>query len=204
MKKYISELLGTFFLVVAGAGSIRMGFPHFWIAVSFGLVVTLMILWFGKWSGAHINPAVSVGFALLKKEPKLLLYIPYQLTGALLGSCLVAVALPHAATHGETLPSAGVFNTFVIEVGISGLLMATILLITKQQNAIITAVVIGFYVFLAAYYAGPYTGASMNPARSFGPAIFSKTVHLLWIYTFAPTLGVLLPVLVKKRLRLES
>ncbi len=194
MKKYLAELVGTFCLVLVGAGSIAIALPHFWISVAFGTVVTLMILCFGSISGAHINPAVSVGFYLFNKEKQALAYIPFQLVGGLLASWLLFFVLPENPTYGETLPTSGIWPTVFIEVFITFILMLSILFIVESRNLIIIAIVVGFVVFLAAYFAGPFTGASMNPARSLGPAAVSGTLNLMWIYFIAPITGAVLSV----------
>ncbi len=194
MKKYIAELIGTFALVLVGAGSIAIALPHLWISVAFGLIVTLMILCFGNISGAHINPAVSIGFYLLEKDRKALLFIPFQLIGGLLAGLLLFVCLPENITYGETMPTCGIWQTFMIEVFITFILMLSILLVIQTNNLKVIAVVVGLVVFLAAYFAGPFTGASMNPARSFGPAVASGTINFFWIYLIAPVLGAIISV----------
>ena len=189
IKSYLAELIGTFCLVFVGAGAIAVSLPHFWISVAFGLVVTLMILCFGNISGAHINPAVSVGFFLLNKDKRSLGYIPFQLAGGLLAGLILLLFLPSNPTYGETMPSSGIFQTFLIEVFITFILMLSILLIVETDNLKAIATVVGFVVFLAAYFAGPFTGASMNPARSFGPAVVSGSLNVFWIYATAPLIG---------------
>lgn len=194
MRKYLAELIGTFCLVLVGAGSIAIALPHLWISIAFGAVVTLMILCFGGISGAHINPAVSIGFYLFQKDKNVLKFIPFQLLGGLLAGLVLVVFLPHNATYGETMPTAGIWNTVIIEIGITFTLMLAILLIIQVSNLTTIAFVVGFVVFLSAYFAGPFTGASMNPARSLGPAVVSGSTHVLWIYFTAPTFGALLAV----------
>lgn len=192
--KYLAETFGTFCLVLIGAGSIAIALPHLWIAVAFSVIVTVMILCFGKISGAHINPAVSVGFYLLNKDKISLYYIPFQLVGGVLAAIVLMVFLPDNETYGETLPSVGIINTFLIEVIISFILMLSIFLIGQTHNVPKVAVVVGFVIFLAAYFAGPHTGASMNPARSLGPGLVSKQLSTLWIYVMAPIVGAALAV----------
>ena len=194
MKSYVAELVGTFCLVFVGAGSIAIALPHLWISIAFGAIVTLMILCFGKTSGAYINPAVSVGFYFLEKDKNVLRYIPFQLVGGLLAGFVLVAFLPDNATYGETMPVSGVMETLLIEVFITFILMFSILVIVEFGNLRMIAVVVGFVVFLAAYFAGPFTGASMNPARSFGPAVVSGTLNVLWIYLIAPIIGASLAV----------
>lgn len=194
MKSRIAELVGTFCLVLVGAGSIAIALPHLWISIAFGAIVTLMILSFGPTSGAHINPAVSIGFYLFNGEKKSLSYIPYQLMGGLIAGILLWFTLPNNTTYGETMPTCGVWKTCMIEIGITFILMVSILWVIETGKLVIIAIVVGLVVFLAAYFAGPFTGASMNPARSFGPAIVSNTMNYFWIYTLAPIVGASLSV----------
>ena len=193
--KYSAELIGTFCLVLVGAGSIALALPHFWISVAFGAIVTLMIFCFGKISGAHINPAVSLGFYFFNRDKRALYYIPFQLIGGLLAGVTLLLFLPDNVNYGETIPIAGMLNTFLIEVFITFILMLSILFSGKTNSLTIVAVVVGVVVFLAAYFAGPFTGASMNPARSFGPAIVSNTMNVLWVYFLAPAAGAVLATL---------
>lgn len=192
--KYIAELVGTFCLVLVGAGSIALALPHLWISVAFGAIVTLMILSFGKISGAHINPAVSVGFYLMNREKRSLYYIPYQMIGGLLAGLVLLIFLPENETYGETMPRAGILGTCIIEVFITFILMLSILISIRSNSLVVVALIVGLAVFLAAFFAGPFTGASMNPARSFGPAVVSGQVEMLWIYIVTPTVGAVLAV----------
>ncbi|MEO9483253.1 MAG: aquaporin [Ekhidna sp.] len=194
MKKYIAELIGTFCLVLVGAGSIAIDLPHLWISIAFGAIVTAMILCFGGTSGAHINPAVSIGFYFFQKNKEVLLYIPFQLAGGVLAGLLLLVLLPSNPTYGETMPVSGVWLTMLIEIFITFVLMISILVVIQTNALRIIALVVGFVVFLAAFFAGPFTGASMNPARSFGPAIVSDTLGVLWIYFLAPVIGAIMAV----------
>lgn len=194
IKSYVAELIGTFCLVLVGAGSIAIALPHLWISVAFGAIVTLMILCFGNISGAHINPAVSIGFYFLEKDKNVLRYVPFQLMGGLLAGLVLVLFLPNNPTYGETMPMSGILETLLIEVFITFILMLSILVVVELGNLRTIAFVVGFVVFLAAYFAGPYTGASMNPARSFGPAVVSSTLSVLWIYLIAPILGASLAV----------
>ena len=194
-------MAGTFGLVLVGAGAIAIALPHFWISVAFGVIVTLMILCFGGISGAHINPAVSVGFYLYTGDRNALWYIPFQLIGGLLAALILWFALPANTTYGETMPVCGVWETFGVEILITFLLMLSILLVIETNKLKTIALLVGFVVFLAAYFAGPFTGASMNPARSFGPSMVSGTGNVLWIYVLAPVIGAAFSVPFYKFLR---
>lgn len=194
MKKYLAELIGTFGLVLVGAGSIAISLPHLWISIAFGVIVTLMILCFGNVSGAHINPAVSVGFYLFNRDKQALAYIPFQLIGGLFAGVMLLIIYPSNPSYGETMPLSGILPTVLIEIFITFVLMLSILIVIETDNIRIIALVVGFVVFLAAFFAGPFTGASMNPARSLGPAVVSDTLDVLWIYFLAPIVGAAISV----------
>lgn len=186
----LAEMTGTFGLVFVGAGSITIGLPHVWISIAFGLIVTLMILCFGKISGAHINPAVSLGFYILTKQKSILHYIPFQLLGGLLAGVALWFLFPENATYGETKASDTVLEAGLIEVLITAILMYSIhWLVGKELKLPMIALLVGLVVGLAAYFAGPYTGASMNPARSLGPAIVADFWDGFWMYMLAPVIG---------------
>ena len=197
----VSELIGTFCLVLVGPGAVVVGLSNLGISIAFGSIVTLMILCFGKVSGAHINPAVSIAFYLIEKEKRYLGYTLFQLIGGLLAGVVLLLLFPTSETYGETLPKIGVWESFALEVFITFILMLSILLIIKFESLILTAFVVGFVVFLAAYFAGPHTGASMNPARTFGPAVVSDQLNVLWIYFIAPVIGAVLAVFFLKLVR---
>lgn len=198
MKVFLAELVATYFMVLIGTGAIIMSdetsfVGNFEISVAFGLAVTVMILIFGKTSGAHMNPAVSISMAIEKQLDKKVLgiYLLAQIIGALLSSITLKMIRPHHLTLGATHSSGTNFQAFVIEFFITMFLMSTIYLTafskTKLKN--LAPYAIGFAVFLGAFFAGPYCGASMNPARSIGPAVMSYELHDLWVYISAPILG---------------
>lgn len=207
MKKYFAELTGTFLLVLFGTGSIILSQSGFSfvnnavISISFGLSVFLMILLFGKLSGAHINPAVTVCLAIDKKFRwrDVLPYIGFQLVGAVLASFSLHVLFPQNDLLGATIPSGSEMQSFLLEILLMFLLMLTIL--NAGSKLIIAALLIGAVVGLEAYFAGPICGASMNPARSFGPALISGHLEHLWIYIFAPIIGGILAIFSLKTLR---
>ncbi|MFP6854644.1 MAG: MIP/aquaporin family protein [Opitutales bacterium] len=194
IKKLIAEFLGTFVLVAAGTGAVAMGASVFVISLAFGCAVWSMILVFGKLSGAHLNPVVSIIFALHGKLDKQALppYLLSQFLGATAGAILVYLLNKNVAT-GLTLPSEHLSSTlaFGIEVGITFILMFTILrapcLVGNSINRI--ALLVGATVGINAYLFGPMTGASMNPARTFGPALVAGDLKYLWLYLFATILG---------------
>jgi len=199
MKKYFSEFFGTFILVFFGTGAIILNevtegaITHIGISLTFGLTVTLVIYVLGNISGAHINPAVS--FTLWTKRNisgKVLTgYVISQCAGALLASTIMRVAFPSSVALGSTLPAGTSYQSFFIELGLSFALMLGILQAEKiSTGKILTiSIVVGLIVGLEAFFAGPITGASMNPARSLAPALVSGHTESLWVYILAPVIG---------------
>lgn len=202
MKKYVAELLGTFILIFCGTGSIIINqetggtaIGHLGIALSFGLVVTAVIYTFGALSGAHINPAVTLGFwaAGLFPRKEVLPYIASQLIGAFMATGLLKLLFPANDFLGGTTPSGSVWQSFVLEVVLSFMLMLVVLFTSQgsKEVGVLAGLAIGATVLLEALFAGPICGASMNPVRSLSPAVVSGHVSTLWIYLSAPVLGML-------------
>ena len=199
MRKYICELIGTFFLVFAGTGAIIANdvfggsIGHVGISLSFGLVVMAVIYSVGETSGAHINPAVTLGFFCLNRlsGKDTGLYILSQSIGAILASLFLYSIYPSHPTLGLTSPSISILGTFIYEYLLSFLLMFVILSVATgaKEKGLMAGVAIGGTVALEALFAGPVTGASMNPARSLGPALMTGQLSHLWIYISAPILG---------------
>lgn len=200
----LAECLGTFMLVFAGTGAIIINdvyggvITHFGIAASFGLVVLAVIYTYGDTSGAHINPAVTLAFWVARRFPGkwVLPYIISQLVGALLASMLWKLFFPQHKTLGATLPAINYWYAFFMELLLTWWLMTVILGVSEgaKEKGLVAGLVIGGVVALEATFAGPVTGASMNPARSLGPAIVSGQSLGLWIYIFATSLGAVLAV----------
>lgn len=204
MKKYISELLGTFALVFAGTGAIVINdvsggaISHAGIALTFGLIVMAMIYTFGDISGAHLNPAVTIGFLAARRMGgnEALRYIAGQLAGAIAASAVLRALFAQHPTLGMTLPAGSAAQSFVLEFILTALLMLVILNVSvgAKEKGITAGIAIGGVIALEAMFAGPICGASMNPARSIAPALMVQNLTALWIYVAAPIAGALLAV----------
>ncbi len=203
-RAWLAEGFGTFALVFAGTGAIiveetRGGvIGHAGVALTFGLVVMAMIYAVGPASGAHLNPAVTLGLAVARRfawrsAPG---YVAAQCLGALAASGLLRALFPESGVLGATLPGEEAGQSFVLEVIITALLMLVILGVSAPDQAgwPVVGLGIGGTVALAALFAGPVSGASMNPARSLAPAVVSGHWQGLWIYLLAPVVGALLAV----------
>lgn len=204
MKKYIAELIGTFALVFCGTGAIVINqqsggaITHVGIAITFGFIVMAMIYALGNISGAHLNPAVSIAFAVAKKFSikEVLPYTVSQFAGALLASGVLRLLFPDNTTLGATLPTGSDIQSFVLEVILSFFLMLVILNVAhgSKEQGMFAGLAIGGVVLLEAMFAGPICGASMNPVRSAAPALVSGHLESLWIYIAAPVLGMAIAV----------
>lgn len=203
-QKLLAEALGTFTLVFAGTGAIVINqasggaITHPGIALTFGLVVLAMIHTFGDVSGAHLNPAVTAAFAAAGRFPWRSVpgYLGAQMTGALAASGLLRFLFPQATTLGATLPAGPPMQSWVLELVLTAILMLTILSVSTggKEKGITAGIAIGSVIALEALFAGPISGASMNPARSLAPALISGKLEHLWIYLTAPALGALLAI----------
>jgi aquaporin Z len=210
-RKFIAELLGTFAMVFAGTGAIVINaesggaITHLGVALTFGLIVLVMIYSLGDVSGAHMNPAVTLAFAVAGLFPfaAVLIYLAAQFSGALLASLTLHFLFPQNINLGATLPSGAPMQSFVLEVILSGILMFVILNVSQgaKEKGITAGIVVGAVIALEALFAGPICGASMNPARSLAPAIVSGHLEHLWIYLLAPVLGMLVAIPLFKAVR---
>lgn len=202
--RFLAEFLGTFVLVFAGTGAIVVNhvsggvIGHAGIALTFGLVVAAMIYTFGDVSGAHLNPAVSIGFAIAGRFPAkdLFGYITAQISGALTASGILKLLFPDSTTLGMTLPAGDAAQSFMLEIILTAILMLTILSVSHdaKEKGITAAIAIGAVVGLEAMFAGPICGASMNPARSLGPALVSGNFQYIWLYPIATILGAIIAI----------
>ncbi|HST31734.1 MAG TPA: aquaporin [Chthoniobacterales bacterium] len=205
MKKLAAEFIGTFALVFAGTGAIIINetsggaITHVGVALTFGLIVLAMIYTVGDISGAHLNPAVSLGFVAAQRFPvrEALPYIVSQFAGAVAASGLLRVLFPENAMLGATIPAGSEMQSFILELILTAILMFAILGVSTgaAEKGITAGIVVGAVIGLEAMFAGPICGASMNPARSLAPALISGHWQHLWIYLVAPVLGAFVGVL---------
>jgi aquaporin NIP len=197
-RALVAEAIGIFALVFADAGAVMVHaktqtLGQVGIAITFGLVIMVMVYAVGHISGAHFNGAVTFAFALTRHFPwpRPVAYWAAQLTGATVAALLLRVSLGNIAGVGVTLPSGSQRKSFVWELVMSAFLMFVILAVATDTRAVgeAAAIAIGGTIGLDAMFGGPISGASMNPMRSIGPAIASGNLHALWLYVVAPVLG---------------
>jgi aquaporin Z len=212
-RRLFSELLGTFFLVLAAAGGGMMGhaFPgvisHTAAVTAPALTVMAIILFMGKISGAHLNPAVSIAFALRRDFPwwRVPGYIIVQLAGATLAALFLRAVINVSAMYGSNYPASGYsglaafWMELILTVGLVSVILGTA---SGAQNVgIIGAFGVGAYIALAGLWGSPISGASMNPARTFGPDLASTTFTGYWVYIAGPIAGAALAVVIAFVLR---
>ena len=205
-RRLFSELLGTFFLVLVAAGGGMMGqaFPdtisRTAAVVAPGLMVMAIILFMGKVSGAHLNPAVSLAFALRRDFPwrRVPGYIVVQLAGAALAAWFLQSVIHVSATYGSNYPAAGYssVDAFLMESVLTLGLVSVILGTASgaQSVGVFGAIGVGAYIALAGLWGSPISGASMNPARTFGPNLVGWNFTDYWVYVAGPLFGALLAV----------
>jgi MIP family channel proteins len=204
----VAESIGTFALVFAGCGAIMIDalsqrqITHIGVGLAFGLIITAMIYAFGHISGGHFNPAITLAFALVRDFPRrrLLFYWAAQFVGALLAILCLSLLLGNVASLGTTLPSSGndEWGSFVLETVLTFFLMIVTMATTTDTRIVgpIAAFTIGSTITLEVLFAGPISGASMNPARSLAPALVSGTWTAQWVYLIGPFLGAIAGALV--------
>ena len=198
LSRYAAEAVGTFALVFFGCGAIMVdadggGLGQVGISLAFGLVVAAMVLAFAGVSGAHINPAVTVALAVRRRFPWASVpgYVGAQVVGAIAAALVLRSSLGDVADLGATTPAGSDAQSFVWEVVMTATLLVVILAVVGAPRPAIVgaAVAIGGTIALASLVGGPISGASLNPARSLGPALVSGELGSLWIYLTAPVLG---------------
>jgi len=199
MKRFTAEFIGTFGLVFAGTGAIVINevsggaVTHVGIALTFGLVVLAMIYTFGDISGAHLNPAVTLGFWAARRMPirDVPPYVASQILGAFAASASLRFHFPQNKLLGATFPAGTDVQSFALEAILTFFLMLTILNVSigAKEKGITAGIAVGSIIGLEAMFAGPICGASMNPARSIAPAVVSGHLEHVWIYLAAPVVG---------------
>lgn len=198
MNRLLAETVGTFVLVFAGTGAILVdqtygGVGHVGVALSFGLAVLVMIYAVGDVSGAHLNPAVTLGLTVAGKFKPADVpgYVAAQVVGAFAASGLLRVMFPESVALGTTAPAGAEWASFVAEVVTTFVLVLTVLATTRwpKERMGMVGVAVGGAIALDALFAGRVSGASMNPARSLAPAVVSGHMEHLWLYLVAPVVG---------------
>ena len=206
MRKLLAEVIGTFTMVFCGCGAMTINeitngsVSHVGVAITWGLIVMAMIYAFGEISGAHFNPAVTLGFASAKKFKwkNVPGYIIAQFLGAILAIIVLWVLFPESQSFGHTYPAEGFapYKAFILEFFLTFFLMMVIINVSTGSKEIGTmaAIAVGSVILLEAMFAGPMTKASMNPIRSLAPALISGNMSHLWLYIIAPIGGAQLAI----------
>lgn len=198
LRRTGAEFFGTYVLVTAGCGAIIVesltgNLTHLGVAGAFGLVIMVLVAATGHISGAHLNPAVTLTFALTRHFPwrELPVYAAAQFLGALGGALTLRVIFGPVANLGATLPTGDAIQSFGLEILLTAALMFVIIAVATDTRAQgqLAAIMIGATVGVNALWAGPISGASMNPARSLGPALIAGVGTDQWVYLVAPVIG---------------
>ncbi|MCB1034275.1 MAG: MIP family channel protein [Acidobacteria bacterium] len=209
-RRLLAEALGVFALVTAGCGAILVeaqtgALGHLGVALAFGLVITVMVAATGHISGAHLNPAVTLAFSLIRHfpAPEVPLYAGAQLVGGAAGALALRALFGPSASLGVTLPAGSAGQSLGLEVLLTAVLMFVITAVATDTRAVgeTAALCIGATVALGALWGGPVSGASMNPARSFGPALVAGQWQHHWVYWLGPIVGALLGAVLYKILQ---
>ena len=213
LRVLVAEAIGTFALVFAGCGAIMVdakthALGHVGVAITFGLVIMFGIYAVGHISGAHFNPGVTLAFAVSRHFPwtRAVGYWGAQLIGAIAAAAVLRGSLGNIADVGATLPSGSQAQSFLWELVLTFFLMFVIMAVATDTRAVgeAAAIAVGGTVGLDAMFGGPISGASMNPARSIGPALISGNLHALWLYIVAPICGASLAALAYQFVRGEQ
>ena len=204
LRLYLAELIGTFILVFVATGAVIVNdvsggsLTHVGIAIATGLVVMVVVYSIGDVSGAHINPAVTLGFMLAGRFPigRFVQYLGAQCIGAILASLLLGYLFQEHTNLATSVPAGPEMQSFILEIIITFMLMFVILSVStgSMEKGIMAGSAIGAFIGLAVLFAGPISGASMNPARSLAPAIVTMDYTSLWIYLTAPFIGAAIAV----------
>jgi aquaporin NIP len=208
-RKLAAEGVGTFAMVFAGCGAIMVGLSHGEVCAVFGLVIMAMIFATGHVSGAHFNPSVTLGFAIIGRFPwrQVPLYILTQILASIAAIALLSITIGTHETMGGTAlnPEVTAVGAFLLETSFTFMLMFVITSVATDSRATgqVAGIAIGGTVAFLALFGGPLTGASMNPARSLGPALISGNWNSIWLYLSAPVLGAALGALCYNWLRCE-
>jgi MIP family channel proteins len=213
LRALVAEAIGTFALVFAGCGAIMVDakthqLGHVGVAITFGLVIMFGIYAVGHISGAHFNPSVTLAFVLSRHFPwrRAVGYWGAQLAGAIAAAAVLRGSLGNVADVGATLPSGSQGQSFLWELVLTFFLMFVIMAVATDTRAVgeAAAIAVGGTVLFDAMFGGPISGASMNPARSAGPALVSGDLHALWLYIVAPICGAALAALAYQFVRGEQ
>ena len=201
IRRYSAEACGTFALVAIGPGAAMVAakthaFGHAGVALAFGLAVTVIVASSGHLGGAHVNPAVTIGFWSVRRFPgrDVVPYVVAQCLGATAAAALLGWLLGPVGDFGATLPALPIAQSFVVEMGYTGLLGFVIMGVATDDRTPsgVAPFAIGITIFAGALVTGPLTGGSFNPARSLGPAIVGGIWTAHWLYWLAPILGAVL------------
>jgi len=214
-RRCVAEGLATFALVFAGCGAIVVdaerggSLGSVGIAATFGLVIMALIYATGHLSGAHVNPAVTLAFVATRRLPRrdATGYVVAQLTGAVLGALVLRLAWDGTpAELGATIPSLGTGAALAYEVVLTALLMFVVMAVATDTRAVgaAAAIAIGGTVALGSLAGGGVSGASLNPARSFGPALVASSWTDFWVYVVGPAVGALAGALLYQVVRGET
>jgi MIP family channel proteins len=213
LRRSGAELIGTYALVTAGCGAIVVNnltgaLTHVGVALTFGLIIVVMVAATGHLSGAHLNPAVTAAFALTRHFPwrEVPAYLAGQVVGAVAGSLTLLAIFGLAGNLGATIPAGSAVQSLLLEVLLTAVLMFVIMAVATDTRAVggLAALAIGFTVGMDAMWGGPISGASMNPARSLGPALVAGAWQDHWVYWVGPLVGAVLGALLYQLLRVPS
>lgn len=213
LRRCVAECLGTFALVAVGPGAVMVAarthaFGPVGVALAFGLVITIVVAASGHLSGAHINPAVTIGFWSMGRfrASDVLPYIAAQCVGAVAASFVCGWILGPVGAFGLTLPGLALPQSFVVEMGYTGILGFVIMAVATDERTptAVAPFAIGATVFAGALVTGPLTGGSFNPARSLGPAVAAGIWTAHWLYWVAPIVGMVIGMHLYEYLRPAS